>query len=336
MGRGGFPTLLFMDAAGKRVASPRDRRVASFASCLNALTTIDAVRTRADAGDTSAAIEFLLLEVELRRVKGPAFTKRAATLQAEADEGQVAALARAQLDFRIGALVRRSYGGEKEAVGIEILKMLREGKIPRAGSPTQAQFWYLAHPLVRASGDAPLIRAAAKQLRADFGPDDQQSALAPKLEALAKGLDERSVLTARVRAGETGLEAKVLLLELKISAITAKACKGRMAAALAVATKEEAIELRQRAVDLEVHDLVVAFWSGHDRAVAGARLVELYGAGTPTPSQDVTRLAMGPLGIQLGGKRNQEQRERFVEKLRTRVEGAPYLQRVIDMLSRKR
>ena len=128
--------------------------------------------------------------------------------------------------------------------------------------------------------------------------------------------------------------AKILLIELQLSAITSDACKKRMDAALAVATKEEATQLRQRAVDIEVHELVVSFWAGTDRLETGARLVKIFGESKPAPSNNVMRLAFGPLAIHLRAT-DAETRDRFIATLKSRVEAAPHLQPMIDFLTRK-
>ena len=118
MGRGGFPTLLFLDAEGNKLASPRSRSVSSFAGSVAALTLIDATQAQAEAGDKAAAAQLLLFEVELGRVKSAEFDKRAAALEPAATQAHRTAFASARLDFRVTGLAERSYRGEKEAVGV--------------------------------------------------------------------------------------------------------------------------------------------------------------------------------------------------------------------------
>jgi hypothetical protein len=334
MGRGGFPALLFLDADGQKMSGPRSRSVASFENCRKALTSIDATKTRADSGDKAAAIELLLYEVELRRVKQADFAKRAAAMESEASDDHRAALSRATLDFRVEDLARRSYRNKSKTVGAEVLQMLRDGAVPGPGSPTQGTFWYLANPLVKTCGDAELIRTAAKRVRADYTEDDRQHAQARKFDGLANGLDKRDALAKRAKAGEAGLEAKMLLIELRIQAVTFQDCKKRLDAALAVATEEEGVELRQRTVDLEALELITRFWAGGDRAGVGARLVKLFGDGKPAPSNDLIGLAHGPLAIHFGNQTNRKQFDEFIGKLQNQVEAAPYLQKVIDNLNR--
>jgi hypothetical protein len=333
VGRGGFPTLLFLDLEGRPQAEPRSRKVASFAKCRDALTSIDACRERAEAGDPAAAIELLLLEVELRKVDRAQFEERARALEPGADAEARANIDCARLDFEILDLMDRSYRSDPEGAAADALEMIRNGRLPDEGCSYRDMFWSVAFEHVRASGDAALIRLAARELRKAFPHDEFQVLRAQTLEELAAGLDERDALLERARAGEVGLEAKILLIELRLGAIPYDACKQRLEAALAVATEAEAVELRQLAVDLEVNELVADFWSNRDREAVAARLVELYASGDPIPSESSTMLALGPLSIHFG-RGSTPEKTKLVARLEELVEAAPHLARLIDSLTR--
>ena len=291
-GFGGFPSLAFLDAEGEVVGQPRDRSVAAFAGARDALMAIDEVAARVEAGDEAAEVELLFLEFELGRVEGEAFDTRAAALRERMTDEQRARVDGIQLDAEAWGLVLEAYQGDREAALTSLLAMFRGGRMPTAGSRADGYVWNLLGDHARSTADSRLLRELVAALRARGGDAE----LADGLEETATGLDERDALTARAEAGEAGLEAKILLIEARLDAVTLASFRERLDAALAAADEAETAELHQAHVDLEASTVVDEFWGGGDQPTLGARLLELLLAEEgPRPSEDMIGLVATPV-----------------------------------------
>ena len=295
-GFGGFPSLAFMDADGEVLGQPKDRSVESFAATVDALTRIELVAADAEAKKPHAATELLLLEYALGRVNDDEFLARADALGDDPSEAQAATISQTRIDVDAWAFIMEGYQGDAEAGLAGLLQMHADGRIPSPGGRQAMSFWMMIGDNAKESGDAALLRTVAAGIRASFpGGDEYMDDAAKRYEDTAKGLDDRDALAKRKAAGETGLEAQILLVEGRLRATTYESFSGRLADALKVATEAEATELRQLERDIEVDELVDQYWGGGDRDEVTARLVELAMTLEPAPSDTTMRMAYGPL-----------------------------------------
>jgi hypothetical protein len=291
----GFPTLVFMDTEGKTLASPAGRSVIAFERCVFAIEAVDEVRERAEAGNREAQVELLLLEYDLAQLKGEAFDKRAEELRSTANEKQLSRIDQIQIDNQVEKLIGESFGEGSAAASEALMVIFEAGKRPSATSFYGPAFWIALGKHAHAQGDSDLLRRIVTGIRESSLTIKYLLAEATRFEKVAAGLDERDALFARQDGGEIGLEAKILLLEVRIRVVAIEVLESKLPAALVVATDAERDELLQGAVDLELEFLSGQFWGGGDAALIGPRLLELLEADGPAPSKDSALGAVWPL-----------------------------------------
>jgi hypothetical protein len=291
----GYPSLAFMDAEGNVIGQPSDRTVAAFANTRDALVKVDAVRERADAGDQAAAVELLFLNFSLGTIEADALEAGVATLAEHATREQLAEAKQIGLDGRIYEMYASSFQDEDSDAPAKMLVLLEAGQLPTPGSRACTGFWSTLGEHARVSGDAKLLRRVAKGMRSDMSSDTRSMEQAGAYEETALGLDKRDALVARQTAGETKLEAQILLIEARLEAVDLDTFRERLAAAMAVATAEQKTELSQANVDLEVKDLMNSYWGGGDREAIHLRVIALLETNDPMPSADLEGLLRAPI-----------------------------------------
>ena len=294
-GFGGYPTLAFMDAEGNVIGKPNDRSVAAFASARDALMVIGEVRRKADAGDKKAAVELLFLEFTLGTIDAQALEAGVAELADHASREQFAQAKQIGLDGDIYALYVASFQDPESGAASKMLAILDAGKLPTPGSLACTGFWSILGEHARETGDTKLLRRVVKGMRADMASDTRSMEQADGYEETAAGLDKRDALVARQAAGEKKLEAQILLIEARLDAVQLTAFRERLTAAMAVATPEEKTELKQADVDLEVKDLMDAYWGGGDRDEIHLRVIALLETNDPVPSENLEGLLRAPI-----------------------------------------
>ncbi|MDG1498710.1 MAG: hypothetical protein P8R48_01960 [Planctomycetota bacterium] len=289
----GFPTLAFMDAAGNVIGQPYDRTLAAFSSSRDALMAIGEVRRKSDAGDMNAAVELLFLEYTLGTIDAEALQIGVGELADHASREQLARAKQIGLDGDIYDLYLISLEDDESYATVKMLAMLDAGQMPTPGSRACIGFWSALGEHAREKGDAELLRRVVRGMRADMASDNSSMQQADGYEEIAVGIDKRDALVARQDAGEKKLEAQILLIEANIDAVNFTAFRGRLAAAMAVATDEEKTELQQAGVDLEVKEIMDSYESGGDRDETHLRLMALLVTNDPAPSGDL----LGMLGL---------------------------------------
>ena len=281
-GARGFPTLQFLDADGKVLATVGDRTVATFEEALDALHRIEAVRARAQAGDPLAEADLLLMEQVLGRVELSMFRERAAMLKGPSS-AQRARVDQTLVDLAIWEAV----GLSDEKLRMQrLLAILNAGQRPSNSPRYAVNFWSMLGRHGQTEGDAALLRRVIAGIRETMAGDAQIQAYADSLEVTAVALEARDALRARADAGEAGLEAEILLAEFEVNAVSLEDYRARLDAALAVADEAQQEALRQGEVDLEVYTLWVAAslrQEGHENA--GPRLLELLCSDGRKPSE---------------------------------------------------
>lgn len=294
-GFGGYPTLAFMDAEGKVIGKPTDRTVAAFVSSRDALMSIGAVRAKSLAGDKKAQVELLFLEFTLGNMKADELATRIDELSEHASAKQLAKAKQIGVDAQIYDLYIASFNNPNGGSIEKLVAMLQAGELPTPGSQSCNVFWSTIGRHAQKVGDKTLLRRVAKGLQADLAGDEQSQAMAANFERIATGLDERDTLVARKDSGEANLEAKILLVELRLDTVTFESLGDRLPAAIAVASNEEKAELLQASVDLEVNSLISAYWSRGDKDAIYIRLFELLEENDPAPSEGLVGLISMPI-----------------------------------------
>jgi hypothetical protein len=291
----GYPTLAFMDAEGNVVGKPNDRTVKAFGQSRDALMAIDSIRALAEAGDMKAKVQLLFLEFALGNIKAGALTSGIEGLAEHATPEQLLEAKQIGLDARIYDLYVAGSRDANSGSNEKLVALLNAGELPTPGSRACSVFWNSIGVHAQKLGDAALLRRVAAGMRADLASDGRSQATATTYEEVATGLDKRDALVARHAGGEGELEAKILLLEVSLDAITLEAFLGRLDAAMAVASAEEKSELLQAAVDLEVNSLMTAYWSDGDATAIEKRLFELLETNEPAPSAGLAGLIGYPI-----------------------------------------
>jgi hypothetical protein len=294
-GFGGYPSLAFMDAEGNVIGKPNDRTVASFASSRDALMSIDSVRAKAESGDKNAQVELLFLEFTLGNIKAEELTQAVEALAVHASAKQLARAKQVGLDARIYDLYVASFNDPNSGSSEKMIAMLQAGELPTPGSRSCSVFWSSIGAQAQKSGDTALLRRVSKGMRADLASDKQSQEMATNYERIATGLDERDTLVERQDSGEANLDAKILLLEARLDAVSLTSFRERLAAALVVASANEQIELLQADIDLEVNTLMVSYWSDGDKEAIQVQLFTLFENHEPAPSESLLGLISYPI-----------------------------------------
>jgi hypothetical protein len=280
------------------LARPPDRSLAAIADCLDALVRYDEVEAGADAGEPVQVAELLLLDHALGALSLADFERRAPGVLEGATAEQRTALDRVRADLVVWDLVGASMEGDegrRRAVD-GMLALLETGARPSPTGKYAGNFWSTLAQHAQEVGDADLCRRCAAGMRADFPGDEQRVGWAERLEQLARGIDERDALVARRDAGETGLEAQILLLEVRLEIIGSAALRERLASALRDATPEEREELLQADVDFAVREAWTESFRPGGLERAGPVLYELLTGDGRRPSKMLHREGWRTLG----------------------------------------
>jgi len=331
-GFGGFPTLAFMDAEGEVLAQPTDRSVQAFVACREALAVVDDVSARAAAGDAEAQAELLLLDNVLGRVKGEEFAKRAQAVRAGANAEQLARIDQALVDNEVMDLVQQTYRGDAEAACVRMLAILDGGKHPSKTSRHAGGLWSALARWAEPKGDAALLRRIAAGMRADLPDDERLSKRAQSLEEKATGLDTRDALVARRDKGEGGLEAQILVIEVRLRALSLAELRERLPAALAVATEAEKQELAQGEVDMQFSSLVNEFWGGGNREEIGQTMFDLLSGDGLAPSAQEAPTTWTCLSVWASSSKDPARMDAVVKVLRARFAASGRIERTLKHL----
>jgi hypothetical protein len=294
-GFGGYPSLAFMDEDGNVIGKPSDRTVSAFSDSRDALMVIDAVRAKAEAGDQKAQVKLLFLEFTLGNIKADDLTSGIKALSQYASAEQIAKAEQIGIDALIYDLYVAGFNEPDGDSTEKIIAMLHAGQLPTPGSLSCNVFWSTIGRHAQKTGDTALLRRVVKGMKEDLAEDKRSQDMAASLERTAIGLEERDKLTERKESGEANLEAKILLLEAQLDAVSFEAFQGRLAAAIAVASEDEKAELLQAGVDLETNTLIGAYWGRGDKGPIYTRLFELLEDSTPGPSENLMGLISMPI-----------------------------------------
>jgi hypothetical protein len=185
----GFPTLMYLDASGKKLADQNDRSVAGFRKTATSLSAMTDLRARIAKGEKGLGPKLLIAELNLGQVDFAEAQKRFKSFKKIKPEAKkkIAALL---LDAEVANLIN-SAGRDREkymALGKTFAKMVKAGRVPTGNSATQ--FWSSIMTYAEEKSDAGLYEKAYNFLYEKFGSDERYAEhfkdLAKKLAAMKK------------------------------------------------------------------------------------------------------------------------------------------------------
>lgn len=182
----GFPTLLFLDADGKKLTEPNGRDVATFASTGKSLGELAELKRRIEKGEKGLDGKLLAAELSLGSVDFPTAKARLAKIK-KLDDATQATIAKLMIDAEIMHLVSDA-GRDQEkmkAAGARMAEMLKAGKVP--GPRAEATFWSGIMRYADQTGDAALFEKAYNWAKNKYADEPRAKSY---LENLAKRLDE--------------------------------------------------------------------------------------------------------------------------------------------------
>jgi hypothetical protein len=164
MGFGGFPSLAFLDATGKKLGSPAGRDVGIFETTLKALGDW---RQLAEKKDRSKAeeVSLFLAELDLGMLSLEDARSRREALDGLSDEQ--AARADGEILMLEIAAIRQKAGRDAKQANAAYAAMAKDGRTPTG--PRSVQFWLgvLTHGLE--TKDAGLLELGIERSKAEFG-----------------------------------------------------------------------------------------------------------------------------------------------------------------------
>ena len=181
MGGRGFPTLLWLDAGGEKIAEQGDRTVDGFRKTGQALVTIK----KLEQADRSAQdeIEYFLARLALGQLELEEAKKTADSLQATgaAAERVDAALLALEIKEKIDSVSSREAAAE---AGKHFAEMVKAGRVPTTKGLATAQFWMMVSEHAYEESAAELFAKCVAGIKLSLGEN-------PQYERIYKMLDQR-------------------------------------------------------------------------------------------------------------------------------------------------
>ena len=168
----GFPTLMYMDADGKKLTEPGGRDVASFASTAKSLTELSELKARIEKGEKGLDGKLLAAELALGSVDYPAAKERLAKIK-KLDDATKAKIAKLMIDAEVGHLFSTA-GRDPEklaAAQVRLVAMVKEGKVPTGRSARQ--FWSSLMQWAEKNQDVAVYEKAVNWFKSQFGNDSR-------------------------------------------------------------------------------------------------------------------------------------------------------------------
>lgn len=179
----GFPTLMYMDADGKKLTEPGGRDVASFASTAKSLSELSELKARIEKGEKGLDGKLLAAELALGSVDFPAAKERLAKIK-KLDDATKAKIATLMVDAEVTHLFA-SAGRDAEKVAAareRVVAMLKEGKVPAGRSA--GQFWNAVMQWADANQDAATFEKAVNWAKKQYGDE-------PRAKSYLENLDKK-------------------------------------------------------------------------------------------------------------------------------------------------
>ena len=164
MGGTGFPTLMFLDAEGRKLMKYSGPRTSSgFADSLTKIEDFLALGKKAEAGDEKAATEYFIAQLELEWLSLEDARKKVETLT-KVSSKQKKQIAQLLVDTEVRELAKKAgddLDGRIEA-GKHFAEMFKEKRVP--GSQAQlTAYWTIMADYAESARDKKLFKKIVKE-----------------------------------------------------------------------------------------------------------------------------------------------------------------------------
>ncbi len=203
----GFPTLLFLDADGNKLAkvAGADRNVEGFRKTEGQIARLLKLRDAAASGKEGTDVDLLLLELEMGLTSFTSAQEARAGLDApkkkrSSFEEKVAKIDNLLLNLEINE-IRRSAGRDPEkrkGVEITLYEFAKDGRIPASYS---SSFWFPVMEGAKRMGDATIFAVGMKLFREQYdehftGPENRVQNRYKKMEEDLAKIKEKGASTS--------------------------------------------------------------------------------------------------------------------------------------------
>ena len=184
----GFPTLLFLDADGKKLTEPNGRDVAAFAATGKSLADLAELKRRIEKGEKGLDGKLLVAELTLGSIDFPTAKARLAKIKAKTLDGSTQEkIAELMVDAEIlHVFAEAGRDAEKQkAARARMAEMLKAGQMP--GPRAESRFWSSIMQYADDNGDAALFEKAYNWAKNKYADEPRAKNY---LENLANKLEE--------------------------------------------------------------------------------------------------------------------------------------------------
>ena len=277
----GFPTLVFMDAAGEVIAKQGARTVSAFQATLTSLTNLRALEARAKDGDQTVKVDMALTRIELGALATVDAAKQALAAAGDLSPEQQKRASGLLAWLEMNELNANARKDRQLDVGKELVAWFSAGKIP--GRDERGFFLPILNHAEK-QHDAKLFQKALDEYRARVGHDESAKALLEVQDVRCGRLFKYEQLTAKANAGDAQAAFELVLLRLEMSEIRSLAEAKQLVAAASVSAEQ-----KQRAdgwlLGLEVQEMIGEAVRGpaegrnERQRELQSRLAEMFGTG---------------------------------------------------------
>jgi hypothetical protein len=185
----GFPTLMILDASGKKVATPDGRDIASFSATIASLEALDSLRARKDAGEVGLEASILLARLQLGSIdfkqaakqrKALVKPKKFESSQWEADLVEIDALL---FNLKLADMFQNAgRDPDKQAeLGEKLYVMAKNGRF--ASGPMTYQYWSQVMLVAKKKKDVKVYEAGYNALHAMFKDNPRAKKVLAEMKA---------------------------------------------------------------------------------------------------------------------------------------------------------
>lgn len=177
----GFPTLLFLDADGKKLTEPNGRDVATFAATGKSLADLAELKRRVEKGEKGLEGKLLAAELTLGSVDFPTAKARLAKIK-KLDDATKATIAKLMVDAEILHVFAEAGrdADKQKAARARMAEMLKAGQMP--GTRAESRFWSSIMQYADETGDAALFEKAYKWAKEKYADEPRAANYLANLE----------------------------------------------------------------------------------------------------------------------------------------------------------
>ena len=163
MGGTGFPTLMFQNAEGKKLLTHRGpRSTKGFEDSLKKVQTYQELKAQAEQGDSKAAVQALIYEINLQWYDFEEATKRVQALE-KVSKAQERELEQLLINTEVRSLADTRDEAAQLKAGQHFAAMYKDKRLPSTDSELFS-FWDLMGAHAAATGDKRLLSKIIKEV----------------------------------------------------------------------------------------------------------------------------------------------------------------------------